>query len=80
MLLDLLHRFRTCRIVLASQSPRRVEILQKLRVGFEVLPSKFAEDMDWRSFASPVGAMMSRCLGFGQWFPVALQAIQASRR
>ena len=59
MLLDVLPRFAGCRVILASQSPRRVEILQKLKIPFEVLPSRFAEDMDWRRFPSPVCALVA---------------------
>lgn len=33
-------------IILASQSPRRLELLQKMGVAFKVIPSKFDEQLD----------------------------------
>lgn len=44
---------RQLRIVLASQSPRRREILEKCAFPFEQLAPTFAEDLDKASFASP---------------------------
>lgn len=38
------------RVVLASASPRRVEALQRLGMTPEVIPSKFAENLDKASF------------------------------
>lgn len=46
---------RQLRIVLASQSPRRREILEKCSVPFEQVASTFAEDLDKAAFASPAG-------------------------
>jgi hypothetical protein len=53
-MLDVVHRFHGCRVMLASKSPRRVEILSKLGIAFTVVPSAFAEDMDWRTFPDAV--------------------------
>ena len=41
------------RVVLASASPRRHEILASLGLALEVVPSTFAEDLDKADFASP---------------------------
>ncbi|KAJ2552834.1 hypothetical protein EV175_003165 [Coemansia sp. RSA 1933] len=46
---SLSHRFR---IVLASGSPRRRELLDRLNIKYEVIPSGFAEDLDKSQFPS----------------------------
>ena len=53
MILHLLPYINKRRVILASGSPRRVEILKSLGLKFEVIPSKFAEDLDKSSFSSP---------------------------
>ncbi|XP_055124351.1 probable bifunctional dTTP/UTP pyrophosphatase/methyltransferase protein isoform X3 [Symphalangus syndactylus] len=50
----LLHK----RVVLASASPRRQEILSNAGLRFEVFPSKFKEKLDKASFATPYGYAM----------------------
>ncbi|KAJ1895271.1 hypothetical protein LPJ66_004699 [Kickxella alabastrina] len=40
------------RVVLASGSPRRRELLDRLNLRYEVIPSDFAEDLDKSQFAS----------------------------
>jgi septum formation protein len=40
------HHLQNKRIVLASSSPRRQEILSKLGLNFDVVPSKFPENLD----------------------------------
>ncbi|XP_011803653.1 PREDICTED: N-acetylserotonin O-methyltransferase-like protein, partial [Colobus angolensis palliatus] len=50
----LLHK----RVVLASASPRRQEILSNAGLRFEVVPSKFKEKLDKASFATPYGYAM----------------------
>lgn len=55
MLLDVLPQLAACRLVLASASPRRLEIL-RANVGvagsIDVVPSAFAEDLDKRAYAT----------------------------
>ncbi|XP_078219655.1 putative bifunctional dTTP/UTP pyrophosphatase/methyltransferase protein isoform X2 [Callithrix jacchus] len=50
----LLHK----RVVLASASPRRQEILSNAGLRFEVVPSRFKEKLDKASFATPYGYAM----------------------
>ncbi|KAJ1723729.1 hypothetical protein LPJ53_001954 [Coemansia erecta] len=40
------------RVVLASGSPRRKELLDRLGISYEVIPSDFAEDLDKSQFAT----------------------------
>ncbi|KAJ1938872.1 hypothetical protein FBU59_004306, partial [Linderina macrospora] len=40
------------RVILASGSPRRRELLDRLDIHYEVIPSQFAEDLDKSQFAS----------------------------
>lgn len=47
-------------VVLASQSPRRLEILGKIGLQVTVDPSRFDETLDKAAFASAAGA---RALG-----------------
>jgi septum formation protein len=53
MLLQLIEQLRQQRIVLASQSPRRKELIERLGLAVDIRPSTFAEDLDKASFASP---------------------------
>ncbi|KAJ2616945.1 hypothetical protein H4S08_000543 [Coemansia sp. RSA 1365] len=46
---ELAHRFR---IVLASASPRRKELLNRLDIHYETIPSNFPEDLDKSQFAT----------------------------
>ncbi|RWS12810.1 N-acetylserotonin O-methyltransferase-like protein [Dinothrombium tinctorium] len=41
------------RIVLASSSPRRVDILKNIGLHFEVIPSQFEEELEKDSFSHP---------------------------
>ncbi|XP_074248519.1 putative bifunctional dTTP/UTP pyrophosphatase/methyltransferase protein isoform X1 [Saimiri boliviensis] len=50
----LLHK----RVVLASASPRRREILSNAGLRFEVVPSRFKETLDKAAFATPYGYAM----------------------
>ncbi|KAJ2799138.1 hypothetical protein H4R21_003661, partial [Coemansia helicoidea] len=43
---------RRFRVVLASGSPRRKELLDRLGIAYEVIPSGFAEDLDSTQLAS----------------------------
>ena len=52
MIIHLLDAINKRRFILASGSPRRVEILKSLGLHFEVIPSKFAEDLDKTQFPS----------------------------
>ncbi|XP_066303772.1 probable bifunctional dTTP/UTP pyrophosphatase/methyltransferase protein isoform X1 [Branchiostoma lanceolatum] len=53
MLQPLLPKLLEQRIVLASGSPRRQEILKRIGLKFEVVPSKFEENLKKSSFAGP---------------------------
>ncbi|XP_078578628.1 putative bifunctional dTTP/UTP pyrophosphatase/methyltransferase protein [Branchiostoma floridae x Branchiostoma japonicum] len=53
MLQPLLPTLLEQRIVLASGSPRRQEILKRIGLKFEVVPSKFEENLKKSSFAGP---------------------------
>ncbi|EGC32104.1 hypothetical protein DICPUDRAFT_38848 [Dictyostelium purpureum] len=52
MLLDVLERLNSFKIVLASGSPRRIEYLSKLGLKFEIVESKFEENLDKSKFSS----------------------------
>ncbi|XP_002735117.1 putative bifunctional dTTP/UTP pyrophosphatase/methyltransferase protein [Saccoglossus kowalevskii] len=54
MLQPILHKLHNQRIVLASGSPRRQEILRNIGLKFEVITSKFEENFDKSLFSSPV--------------------------
>ncbi|KAJ1971737.1 hypothetical protein H4R35_005088 [Dimargaris xerosporica] len=41
------------RIILGSSSPRRKQILNSLGIPYEAVPSKFPENLDWRTFPHP---------------------------
>ncbi|XP_072039936.1 probable bifunctional dTTP/UTP pyrophosphatase/methyltransferase protein [Amphiura filiformis] len=53
MLQPILHKLSTQRIVLASGSPRRKQILANIGLKFEVVPSTFEENLDESSFDTP---------------------------
>ncbi|CAK9069791.1 unnamed protein product [Durusdinium trenchii] len=53
ILLEVQRLKERCRIVLASSSPRRHEILSLLGVPFEVVTPKFAEDLDKSKYTPP---------------------------
>ncbi|GJQ10513.1 hypothetical protein GpartN1_g2798.t1 [Galdieria partita] len=53
MLIQYLSKLEKKRIVLASRSPRREEILRLLKLPFEVLPSSFLENLDPQRYPSP---------------------------
>jgi septum formation protein len=55
MIGPLLSNLARKRIVLASASPRRREILQSVGLVFEIIPSTFEEDLDKRAFTSAHG-------------------------
>eukprot|EP00048_Salpingoeca_helianthica_P004811 m.81221 g.81221 ORF g.81221 m.81221 type:complete len:211 (+) comp13358_c0_seq2:113-745(+) len=53
MLIHLLETLNKRRIVLASGSPRRKELLEGIGLRIEVIPSTFPENLDKASFANP---------------------------
>ncbi|KAI0217810.1 putative bifunctional dTTP/UTP pyrophosphatase/methyltransferase protein [Lamellibrachia satsuma] len=53
MLQPIMQKLHTERIILASGSPRRKEILENMGLKFEVVPSTFEEDLDKGSFSHP---------------------------
>lgn len=53
MLQPILSHLSRKRIILASGSPRRKEILRNIGLDFEVIPSTFEETLDKSSFDSP---------------------------
>lgn len=50
MLCPYLEKLNEMKIVLASGSPRRVDALKGLKLKFDVVPSKFAENLDKSTF------------------------------
>lgn len=48
-----LRLFRTGRVVLASGSPRRKQLLAQIGLSFDIVESEFPEDLDKTQFASP---------------------------
>ncbi|OQR92667.1 dynein heavy chain, partial [Thraustotheca clavata] len=50
---QMLQRVQSWRIILASQSPRRHELLTNLGLRFEVVPSTFEENLDKSKFPTP---------------------------
>ncbi|DAZ97515.1 TPA: hypothetical protein N0F65_009783 [Lagenidium giganteum] len=53
MLSTLTSHLATRRVILASQSPRRVELLRHCGIAFDVVPSTFEENLPKNQFASP---------------------------
>ncbi|XP_068701796.1 probable bifunctional dTTP/UTP pyrophosphatase/methyltransferase protein isoform X2 [Montipora capricornis] len=53
MLEPLLEVLSSQRIILASGSPRRCEILRRIGLKFEVIPSTFEENLDKNTFKNP---------------------------
>ncbi|XP_076447050.1 putative bifunctional dTTP/UTP pyrophosphatase/methyltransferase protein [Babylonia areolata] len=54
MLQSIMHILNSQRVVLASGSPRRKQILQNVGLKFEVIPSTFEEKLEKSTFPSPV--------------------------
>ncbi|KAI8582736.1 hypothetical protein K450DRAFT_170543 [Umbelopsis ramanniana AG] len=50
-----LQRLKSKRVVLASASPRRREIIRNLGLNFDVVPSLFPENLDKSTFREPSG-------------------------
>uniref|UniRef100_M4B541 Septum formation protein Maf n=1 Tax=Hyaloperonospora arabidopsidis (strain Emoy2) TaxID=559515 RepID=M4B541_HYAAE len=53
MLSNLSTHLRNRRVILASQSPRRLELLRDCGLSFEVIPSTFEENLPKEQFATP---------------------------
>ncbi|KAG7398868.1 hypothetical protein PHYBOEH_010192 [Phytophthora boehmeriae] len=53
MLSAVLTQLRSRRVILASQSPRRLELLRDCGLTFEVIPSTFEENLPKERFATP---------------------------
>ncbi|ETP14949.1 septum formation protein Maf [Phytophthora nicotianae CJ01A1] len=53
MLSALPNRLRSRRVILASQSPRRLELLRDCGLTFEVIPSTFEENLPKERFRTP---------------------------
>ncbi|KAJ2065353.1 hypothetical protein GGI17_000405 [Coemansia sp. S146] len=53
---------RNFRVVLASGSPRRKELLDRLNLSYEVIPSNFAEDLDKSKFANAADYVISNAV------------------
>uniref|UniRef100_A0AAV1TKC3 Maf-like protein n=1 Tax=Peronospora matthiolae TaxID=2874970 RepID=A0AAV1TKC3_9STRA len=53
MLSSLSNHLRNRRVILASQSPRRLELLSDCGLSFEVIPSTFEENLPKEQFATP---------------------------
>eukprot|EP00105_Crassostrea_gigas_P003926 XP_011416962.1 PREDICTED: N-acetylserotonin O-methyltransferase-like protein [Crassostrea gigas] len=54
MLQPILHQLNSTRIVLASSSPRRKQILGNINLKFDTAKSNFEENLDKSSFSSPI--------------------------
>jgi len=65
MILPLLEQLCSKRIVLASGSPRRKEILEGVGLKFEVIPSTFEEDLEPSMFPSLKEFVLETCLQKG---------------
>ncbi|TPX69459.1 hypothetical protein SpCBS45565_g02381 [Spizellomyces sp. 'palustris'] len=52
-MLPAIARLNTRNVILASGSPRRKEILERLGLRFKIVPSTFAEDFDKTLFSNP---------------------------
>lgn len=53
MLQPILHKLASKRIVLASSSPRREQLLRNIGLSFEIIPSTYEENLDKGSFEKP---------------------------
>lgn len=53
MLYPFIKQLNEMKVILASQSPRRSEILSKIGLKFEIVPSSFEENIDPTKY-SPV--------------------------
>ncbi|XP_013792355.2 N-acetylserotonin O-methyltransferase-like protein [Limulus polyphemus] len=53
MIEPLMQKLLTKKIILASSSPRRKQILHNIKFPFEVVPSTFEENLDKTSFDKP---------------------------
>ncbi|KAL7640188.1 UNVERIFIED_CONTAM: hypothetical protein RMT77_009602 [Armadillidium vulgare] len=53
MIIQFLNELNKKNIILASSSPRRKEIIEKLGIAIQVLPSTFEENLDPKDFSSP---------------------------
>lgn len=53
MLLPYLKVLNGKKCILGSQSKSRNELMQAQRLEYKIIPSKFAEDLDKKTFASP---------------------------
>eukprot|EP00397_Hematodinium_sp_SG-2012_P016173 GEMP01016492.1.p1 GENE.GEMP01016492.1~~GEMP01016492.1.p1 ORF type:complete len:225 (+),score=36.17 GEMP01016492.1:58-675(+) len=63
MLLVHLEKLRAMRVILASESPRRREILGTILKDFEVEPSSFEENLDKSQFAHPRDYVVANARG-----------------
>ncbi|KAI9009095.1 N-acetylserotonin O-methyltransferase-like protein-like protein [Hyaloraphidium curvatum] len=59
-------RLAHTRVVLASASPRRKQILEGIGIAAEVVPSTFPETLDKAAFASPAGYVLATAEGKGK--------------
>lgn len=53
MLLPYLKALNSKTIVLGSQSKSRNELMQTQRIAYQIIPSKFEEDLDKKAYESP---------------------------
>lgn len=54
------------RLILASSSPRRIELFNRMGLCFEVIASNFEEDYDKSTFATPTAYCAATCLCKGE--------------
>jgi MAF protein len=58
MIIHLLEKLNRCKIILASKSPRRKQILTQLGLKFTVMESQFDENLDKTKFKNPADYVM----------------------
>lgn len=79
MLLDVLPRLRAARLVLASGSPRRSEMLRGAGLEWlEIVPSRFDETLDKARFASAAEYALATARGKADEVAVRLAAAEAA--
>lgn len=61
MVYPAIKKLGTKRVILASTSPRRKELFDRLGINYEVIPSGFAEDLEKSSYSSPAAYSAATC-------------------
>lgn len=80
MILQHLSSLATKQIVLASSSPRRKEILQKIGLKFTVVPSDFEETLDPKNYSHPSQFVIATARGKAEEVAQRLTQPESSSR